>query len=173
MSCDISDRLLGVVERAADVEATPSRRAVTAQPQGPGDRIEGAAELEGGRCHDDCTIVKHLVAHQHRHTHRRDLQQGATTRVLAHPGDVELALLQDSLGVLEDLIDRRTSNLAGTVVVLGRCRLQLGLYPTRRVPHPCQGQGQGLRYAVQSPLGQLVDNSGEELGGIGDLIGAR
>src|ERR1019366_8841774 len=110
---DVGDGLLGVVEGTADVESTPGRRALAAQPEGSGDRVERATKLEGGRRHDDCTIAKYLLPHQHRHAHRCHLQRSATSWVLAHPGDVEFALLQDPLGVLEDLVDRRAGDLPG------------------------------------------------------------
>src|SRR5476649_647061 len=104
---DVGDGLAGVVERAADVEAVPDRSALTTKSEGAGDRVEGAAELEGGRRHDDRAFAKNLVPYQHRDTHGCNSKHGATARVLAHPDDVELSLLQDPLGVLEDLVDRR------------------------------------------------------------------
>ena len=169
----VGDGLPGVVERAADVEPLPGRGPFTAQPEGASDRIEGAAELKGGRGHDDRPVAKHLVPHQHRHAHGCHLEHGATAGILADPGDVELALLQDPLGVLEDLVDRRAGDLPGTAVVLRRLRLQLGLHAAGGVPHPGQGEGQSIRYAVQPPLGQLLEDGREELGGIGDLVGLR
>src|ERR1035437_5266820 len=111
---DIGDGLLRVDERAADVEPTPGRGTLTAQPEGPGNGVERSTKLEGGRRHDDPTIAKYPVPHQHRHAHRCHFRHRASSRVLAHPGDVELALLQDPFGVLEDLVDRRAGALPGT-----------------------------------------------------------
>ena len=168
---DVGDGLTGVVERTADIETLPRRGALTAQPEGAGDRVERAAQLKSGRRHDDGAVAKHLVPHQHCDTHRRHSKHRATPWVLAHPGHIELALLQEPLGILEDLVDRRARDLTGTVVVLGRCRLQLGLHSPGRAAHAGQGQRKGVRYAVQPPLGQLVDDDREELGRGRDLIG--
>src|SRR5680860_110846 len=91
MLCNVRDGLARVVERAADVEALPRRGTLTAQSEGAGNRIERAAELEGGRRHDDRAIAKHLVPHQHCDAHGRHSKHGATAWVLAHPRDIELA----------------------------------------------------------------------------------
>src|SRR5674476_958907 len=97
MPGDVRDGLTRVVERAADVETLPRRGALTAQSEGAGNRVERAAELERGRRHDDRAVTKHLVPHQHCDTHRCHSKNGTTARVLAHPRDIELALLQDCL----------------------------------------------------------------------------
>ena len=111
---------LRVVERAADVEALPVRGALAAQPDRAGDGVERAAELERRRGQHDGAVAEDLVAHQHRHAHRRDPQHRAAARVAAQPDDVELALLEDALGVLVHLVDGRPGHLAGAVAVLAR-----------------------------------------------------
>ncbi len=117
---DVGDGLLRVVERAADVEALPLRGALAAQPDRAGDGVERAAELERRGGEDDGALLEDLVAHEHRHAHRRDAQHRAPARVAVQPHDVELALLEDALGVLVDLVDRRAGDLAGAVGLLRR-----------------------------------------------------
>ncbi len=168
---DVGHGLAGVVERAADVQALPVGGTLTAQPERAGDGVERAAELERGRGHDDGAVAEHLVAQQHRHAHRGDPQHRAAARVAADPGHVELALLEDALGVLEDLVDGGPRHLPGAVVVLGAGRLELGLHRAAGVAHPRQRDRERVGQARQPPLGDLVEDALEQHRGVGHRLG--
>ena len=141
----VGDALLGVGERAADVEPAPLRRALAAQADGAGDGVERPAELEGRRGEDDGALGEDLVAHEHRHAHRRDPQHGPAARVAVEPHDVELALLEDARGVLEDLVDGGPRHLAAAVGLLALLRLELALHGAGGVAHPRQRQRRASR----------------------------
>ena len=167
----VGDGLLRVVERAAHVEAAPLRGSLATQPHRAGHRIERAAELEGRRRHDDGAVTEDLVAQQHRDTHGRHPEHGAAALVAADPHDVEVALLEDPRGVLEHLVDGGLGHLAGAVGLDALLGLELRLHLPGRVPHPSEGQGQRVGYAVELALGELVEDALEEDRGVVDGVG--
>ena len=142
---DIGDGLLRVVERAADVEPAPLRGALAAQPHRARDGVERAAELERRRGHDDGAVTEDLVAQQHRDAHRRHAQHRAAARVAADPHDVEVALLEDAGGVLEDLVDGRLGHLAGAVGLDALLGLELGTAPAASCPSPARARATASR----------------------------
>src|SRR3954447_5634890 len=57
MRGDVKDRLLLVLERRANVEAPPWRRAFAGEPDAARDRLEATAQLERRRRHDDALLI--------------------------------------------------------------------------------------------------------------------
>ena len=77
---------------------------------------------------------------------------GPAALVAAQPHDVELALLEDALGVLVDLVDGGAGDLAGAVGLLPGRRLEVALDGAGRVAHPRQGEADRVGDAEHPPL---------------------
>ena len=110
---DVQDRLLGVLEGAADVEPGPLGRVRAGQAERAGQRVEGAAELQGRRGQHDGALAEQLLAQQPGHRDRGDVQDLASALLVGQPDDVLVVTDEEPFADVEDLLHTGLSRPAG------------------------------------------------------------